>query len=128
MPDDSIEITTDERTALLQAESSGKVLHIEFDKRGVTVPCEVQEKPEHEKYADLIDDRNKALSKTDWIINRHRDQKDLNKETTITEDEFLKVLQWQDDLRNLPQRYKTSDEWVWPTTPASIKGSFNHHC
>ena len=80
---------------------------------------------EEEKYAELISKRDHGLSSTDWIIKRHRDQKDLGKETSLSEDEFFKVLQWQDELRHLPQLHKTSDEWVWPVTPDSVKASFD---
>lgn len=86
-------------------------------------PEEVPLEPiaESEKYQSLIVERDNAISKTDWVIKRHRDQKELGKETTLSESEFMEVLQWRDDLRQLPQLYKTSDEWVWPPTPAVVQ-------
>ncbi|WBA86533.1 hypothetical protein [Endozoicomonas sp. GU-1] len=39
-PEDSVKITAQERSELLASESSGLVLHIEFDNRGVTTPIE----------------------------------------------------------------------------------------
>lgn len=75
---------------------------------------------EAETYAGLLSERTSKITSSDWIIKRHRDEKDLGKNPTLTEAEFIEALQWQDDLRELPQKYPTSDVWVWPVAPNVI--------
>lgn len=71
-----------------------------------------------EKATTLLYNRNKLLSESDWIINRHFEQKMLNIETSLTELQFETVLSYRQKLRDV-----TSDP-MYPdvTLPALPQG------
>ena len=57
--------------------------------------------------------RNSKLYETDWMVLRHRDQIDANVTTTLTNDQYQKVLTYRQALRDLSKDY-TVDNVVWP--------------
>jgi hypothetical protein len=48
------------------------------------------------------DKRNFYITNTDWIVIRHRDELDLSVATTITNEHYLKILNYRKYLRDLP--------------------------
>ena len=77
---------------------------------------------EKDKYVGLVGQRNQYLNQTDWLTVRHSDQAtspDIDP-TSLTESEFKKLLVWRQELRELPEMYKTSDAWQWPDPPAYL--------
>lgn len=48
------------------------------------------------------DKRNFYISNTDWMVTRHRDELDLGVTTTITNEHYLKILNYRKYLRDLP--------------------------
>ena len=43
------------------------------------------------------------LQKSDWMVNRHRDQKDMGIPTSLSEQDFIELLKWRQHLRNTIQ-------------------------
>ena len=72
---------------------------------------------EPEKFAALISERDQRLQAMDWLMLRHTDETALYITTSLSEDRFVDVLNYRQQLRELPQKYKTSKEWQWPALP-----------
>lgn len=43
------------------------------------------------------------LQKSDWMVNRHRDQKDLGVPTSLTDQDYIELLKWRQHLRDAVQ-------------------------
>lgn len=63
------------------------------------------------------DERNIRLLQTDWVIQRHQEQKLLNISCTLSDELFQQVLNYRQALRNLPLQYDSLDNVVWPINP-----------
>jgi hypothetical protein len=60
------------------------------------------------------DIRNSKLSDTDWMVIRHKDQKDLNLDTTLSNQQYLTLLNYRQQLRDITSLYSSLDNVVWP--------------
>jgi hypothetical protein len=55
------------------------------------------------KRFDVISARDKMLNDTDWIIARHQDEMLSESETSLTSDEFKKLLVYRQELRDVTE-------------------------
>lgn len=60
-----------------------------------------EEELKYEQSETLHHKRHKLLSDSDWMINRHFEQKMLNIDTTLSEFEFKKLLDYRQSLRDI---------------------------
>lgn len=58
--------------------------------------------------------RNMKLSETDWMVVRHRDQQDAGIATSLTDEQYLKLLDYRQQLRDITDVYTSLDDVVWP--------------
>ncbi len=65
------------------------------------VPNPIPGPTEEEVMRYNIDKRNSMLSRTDWIVTRHRDQIDANLATSYNEKQYEMVLNWRQALRDM---------------------------
>lgn len=56
-----------------------------------------------EKEANLRAQRDKAISDSDWLVLRHRDELDIGLGTTLTEAEYNELLAYRQSLREWPE-------------------------
>lgn len=47
--------------------------------------------------------RDAQLNATEWLVSRHRDEIDLQRETTLTTEQYQKLLAYRQQLRDWPQ-------------------------
>ena len=47
--------------------------------------------------------RNGELVASDWLVSRHRDEKDFGQSTTLSQDQFSELLAYRQALRDWPQ-------------------------
>ena len=78
------------------------------------------EPTEEEKYAALVSQRNSYLTATDWLIQRNNDQLLIGAQADLEYNHFHELQHWRQSLRDLPEQYPTSDEWVWPYVPGFL--------
>ena len=71
-------------------------------------------------YKDLVAERDGLLEKTDWIVFREREYRDLDDPNYIGDMTYHMLLNWRRNLRFLPQMYKHPIDWVWPKVPIEI--------
>jgi hypothetical protein len=64
--------------------------------------------------------RNQKLFELDWVVQRHQEQLDLNIPTSLTNEQYIAVLTYKQQLRNLTNTYSKdtpTEEVTWPTNP-----------
>lgn len=80
------------------------ILNLELTEDGVVVkqplPKSEQDTLE-EKTKTIIDRRNKLLTETDWMFNRHLEQTMLKVTTNLTEEQFTKLIEYRQALRDI---------------------------
>lgn len=62
----------------------------------------------------LKDVRDLKLLETDWLVLRHRDQLELNQTTSLTNEQYQKLLSYRSQLRDITKLYSSLDDVVWP--------------
>lgn len=62
--------------------------------------------------------RNQVLAATEWLVTRHRDEQELDRETTITTEQYAQLLAYRQDLRDWPQASEFPDGQQRPNPPA----------
>lgn len=60
-----------------------------------------------QKKAAVRDVRDQYISAIEWRVSRYRDQVELEIETTDTHDEYVKILQYMQYLRDYPESSET---------------------
>jgi hypothetical protein len=58
--------------------------------------------------------RNTKLYETDWMVTRHNDQTMLGITTTLSEQQFMKLLNYRQQLRDITNLYTSIDDVIWP--------------
>lgn len=68
-----------------------------------------------EKEANLRAQRDRVIADTDWLVTRHRDELDMGLPTSLTEEEYTKLLAYRQTLREWPK------VTGWADTPMPTK-------
>jgi len=63
----------------------------------------------------LRDIRNVMLYETDWLVTRHRDERDSMSTPTLSTDSYLKLLDYRKQLRDITNVYVNLEDVVWPS-------------
>lgn len=61
--------------------------------------------------------RNQVLAATEWLVTRHRDEQELDRETTLTAEQYAQLLAYRQDLRDWPQAPEFPDGQQRPSPP-----------
>lgn len=64
--------------------------------------------------------RGGEIASTDWIISRHRDERDGGHETTITTEKLSELLSYRQELRDWPEHGEFPDASQRPQRPKWI--------
>lgn len=64
--------------------------------------------------------RDGALTATEWLVTRHRDEQDMQLATTLTADQFAELLVYRQALRDWPQSEVFPDSVQRPVSPPWI--------
>lgn len=73
-----------------------------------------------QKWATFRVHRDGLLAKSDFVVTRHQEQKELQEQTTLTDGEYMAWLSYRQKLRNLPDVVEDIDNVVWPTAPGTL--------
>jgi hypothetical protein len=115
LPSDIVLISTGDHARLLGELSEGRVLDVDADGYPVTTE---PAGPDIEQLAHLARQRRDAgISAVQWLIQRHGDELAVSRPTTLNEAEHLQLLQYVQDLRDVPAQTGFPTEIVWPVTP-----------
>lgn len=66
---------------------------------------EAQEQQWLNSWEKLRQDRDLAIYNIMWVVERHNTEKDLGKETTLSHEDYIGVLEYIQELRDLPSKY-----------------------
>ncbi|UVJ45547.1 phage tail assembly chaperone [Pseudomonas sp. LS1212] len=64
--------------------------------------------------------RDGRVDATEWLVTRHRDEQDLQRETTLTPEQFTELLTYRQALRDWPQTETFPDAQNRPVEPPWI--------
>ncbi|MGS7253238.1 phage tail assembly chaperone [Pseudomonas anuradhapurensis] len=101
IPSDAIEISAELKSELLKGERSGRVIAWGDD----GVPFLIDPPPPSPDELATIERRwrDERLLATDGMVTRHRDERDIGAPTTLDTEQFSKLLEYRQSLRNWPQ-------------------------
>lgn len=117
IPDDAVEVSAEEFDALFAAQAAGKL--IVGDDNGLPIAIDQPPKTAEELAFSMRDVRDTLIAATDWLTQRHRDELDLGRETTLPSAVYLELLTYRQALRDLPL-VDGFPELDMPTIPAAI--------
>lgn len=84
-------------------ENSNDIPEIVWIETNIEAIKEFARNYKHEEYIPTYKDiRTSFLINTDWLVIRHRDELELEVATTITNEEYIKLLNYRKYLRDLP--------------------------
>lgn len=116
IPADAVEITQEQHAALLQGQSEGKV--IAADENGYPFLVDPPQ-PTADQLADTARaERDRLIESFRWRIERHKDEIDLGLEPT---EPLEPLLQYVQDLRDVPQQEGFPEAIEWPELPAEVE-------
>ncbi|PNO60463.1 phage tail assembly chaperone [Aeromonas caviae] len=94
IPDSAVALTDDEYSDLLKAPSESLELRV-IDGKVVKVKPQISE-------SWYRDNRDIELSKTEWIVARHRDELEHLTETTLSTEQYTELQSYRQQLRDWP--------------------------
>ena len=65
---------------------------------------EIVETPENvtqQQTTKIVSQRNKLLTKSDWVVTRHLEEKMTGKDQTLSEEQFTEFLNYRQELRDI---------------------------
>lgn len=91
---------------------------------------EEEQTTEQKVYVDDITDeeigdgvrvlRDLKFDESSFLVERHREELELGVPTTLTPLEYQEVLQYRQDLRDLPTQEGFPHEFQWPVSPIKV--------
>jgi len=78
-----------------------------------------QEKIDY-KWINMRSKRDEALAESTWVLERHKEEKELELETSITETEYLAWLTYRQQLRDFPSTISNINAYTLPTKPGVL--------
>ena len=75
------------------------------------------------KMENLRITRDQLLSECDWMIIRHITQKDLDIDTSLSDQQFENLETYMQSLRDLPETVEDIDNIQWPVNPLNNSNS-----
>lgn len=118
LPSDTVLISTGDHARLLGELSEGRVLNV--DSEGYPLTTEPA-RPDIEQLAQQARQRRDAgIASVQWLIERHRGELSLQLSTTLTDEDYLLVHQYVQDLRDVPEQDGFPLTIEWPTLPAEL--------
>lgn len=118
LPSDAVLVEGEVHTTQLAAESSGLLRGVGEDGRPVAVeppPLTAEELATQARRR-----RDQEIAAIQWLIERHRGEVALNLTTTLTNEDYLLVLQHAQDLRDVPEQESFPTVIDWPVLPPEL--------
>jgi hypothetical protein len=95
--------------------------HVRDDEEGDGTPDEAE--LEQDLAAEVRQERNRRIAVVRWIIDRHRDELALGRTTTLTPEDYRVVLQYVQNLRDVPEQEAFPETLAWPALHPALLAS-----
>lgn len=115
IPDDAVEISTEVYDAVIGNPELGKVRSHNAD--GLPILIDPPPLSTDELGAQERAWRDGELAARQWLRDRHRDEQDLGRPTTLSEAQFAELLEYLQALRDWPQTEAFPDSLLRPPPP-----------
>lgn len=115
MPADAVEIPDDRYEAMIGNPDPGKVRS--HDAQGLPILIDPPGLTADEVAAQERAWRDGELAARQWLRDRHRDEQDLGRATTLSEAQFAELLEYLQALRDWPQTQAFPDTALRPVPP-----------
>jgi len=110
------ELTNEEHMALMDGQSAGKMITFHADGKPT---LEDPPAPTTEELAESArSKRDSLIEDVSWRIERYQTQRDLGIPTTDSAETYTQILQYVQDLRDIPSQSGFPANIAWPTIPA----------
>ncbi|MEX3764451.1 phage tail assembly chaperone [Paraburkholderia phenoliruptrix] len=100
VPADATPIDNEHHALLLDGQSAGKRMKVSED--GLPLLVDPAPPTDEELSASLRLQRDTALARTNWLVERHRDETMFSDKTTLTKDQAAQLGAYRQALRDLP--------------------------
>jgi hypothetical protein len=70
-----------------------------------------------DEFISVLLQKQIILGSTDWIVQRHQDQLFLNNQTNLSPDQFLELLTYRQQIRDVISSEDAADSVQWPARP-----------
>jgi hypothetical protein len=117
MPEDATEITEARYLEVLGNPEPGKVRGHDADGLPILIDPPLVDLAAQERAW-----RDAAILRVQWLRDRHRDEQDLNRPTSITAEQFVGLLGYMQALRDWPLQAEFPAEASRPVPPAWVAG------
>ncbi|PRP71747.1 hypothetical protein BUE93_04900 [Chromobacterium amazonense] len=91
--------------------------HWELDQAAQEEAARPPEPTEAERAAQARAERDQRLAATEWLVQRHRDEIDLGRETTLSGVQFAELMVYRQALRDVPLQADFPGQVDWPPAP-----------
>ncbi|HDS0959721.1 TPA: phage tail protein [Pseudomonas putida] len=118
IPDDAVEIPDEVYDEVIGNPELGKVRS--HDSTGLPILIDPPALTTDEAAALERSWRDGELAANQWLRDRHRDEQDLGRATTLTEEQFVELLGYLQALRDWPQAEAFPDATYRPIAPSWI--------
>lgn len=100
IPDDAVELPDEVFLSVIANPAPGKVRS--HDKSGLPILIDPPPASDAELAAIERQWRDGKVGETEWLVARHRDELDMQRPTTLTAEQFAKLLTYRQELRDWP--------------------------
>lgn len=118
LPEDVVEVSKDDHARLMSELSQGRILAIGTD--GSPVTAEPAAPTSYQLASSARRRRDEEIAAIQWLIERHRSELSLQRSTTLTDEDYILVHQYAQDLRDVPEQEGFPHAIEWPVLPAEL--------
>ena len=118
LPDDVVEVAAEERAALLYAASQGTIIQAGPD--GTPVAVDAPAPPTESLAALARRRRDIEVAALRWMVERHRDEIEMGRPTTLSADRYVALLDHLQTLRDVPAQAGFPNTIDWPVLWAGL--------
>lgn len=79
-----------------------------------------EQKKTDDKWLEMRSKRDSAIQDSTWVIERHKEEKELGLATTITDIEYAAWLSYRQQLRDFPATITDIDNYALPSEPGTL--------
>ncbi|MGR3893567.1 phage tail assembly chaperone [Pseudomonas sp. 1176_21] len=103
MPDDAVQISEQIYHDVIANPAQGMIRSHDAEGRPILVAPPQSSLSPDELFAYERGWRDDQVNSTEWLVNRHRDEQDMQLTTTLQAEQFAELLQYRQALRDWPQ-------------------------